>query len=241
MEAYKSNLFSQVGIVASSAAFVDYLRSGPATRQQIEDDLLVEIAKLRRNEVKSVAILDKRDEQLFSYGEPAAQRLVIDLCYLGSVLTTKYGICEHKLLLSLAAEPLLGRFQEIHADIEACESNCQVVSLASLVASDRLQINPATNVTLKLRLEPKTTWPFYVFGVNILLGVIVLGIWARRRVTRTLREEVIKPISQLAREIEDPRYKPPAETTVEELLHIETEHLKTKAVAQTTQMLAHDV
>lgn len=257
LNAFASQVLSQIAILGSSPSFIEYLRSGEESRKIREESFLAEVAHFSVPGVQGVRIVDRDSTVLFEVGSVESNRLEVDLCYLDDRLDPFFGQCIGHLLLSFDATRLTQQIIRIHPALQPC-SGCEPMSLFADTITSKVKFR--SDISLPLRTNGTRVhaiW-FVVSLAMLLLAFVFFSTWVDRQISEVVRNRVMAPVQGLfeglikgtLKSLEKPHYVElstlhesllAAEENNRKLEAIRNEKERLQVIAETAQALAHDV
>jgi signal transduction histidine kinase/CheY-like chemotaxis protein len=242
IHAYLSLVESRVALVANNPDFRAFIRSGATSRGELGGAVVESLASLRRDEVIGVSLREKAtDAEIVAIGQSSATQLAIDLCYLGDNLSPQFGVCGTTLFLNIQRNVFLDNvFQSLEIR-RVCE-NCGKKVAEIPRQSDFVKISPQS--TLTVDAEPLRGSIFRIETYFFFLSLLVLGYgaWMRKSIGKAIQESIIQPLNTLIASIKSGENKPfSASDSFSEIISIQNHHAAAAAIANMTQMVAHDV
>lgn len=189
---YTTNLVAQIGLVASSVEFLEFIRSGDVTRERKKRDFYDLMGRMSKQNISGWVIEDKKNSTIFSFGATNNNIIKFPLCYIGDTINSYYGTCVATLFIYISNDELYKSLRIINDRILLC-SDCEPAH----------QIKDLGNETYKIDLEIKTGFRmkskfdelyFIALEVTSFIGILFVAIWVRSRVRTVLNRNIIDPI-----------------------------------------------
>jgi len=194
---FESNLSERMSIIASSSAFLDYLRSGEKTRELLYSEFLSQISTLKEQSIVGMKIIDRHGKEIFQHGKFSETYVKLNLCYLNQSLTSEFGICEFSWVLYFNKQQILAQLAKINKSVKIC-NNCKGIDLISTGVFGSFPIKSSSDMTLNVKVTESKDQFFRIY-LAIIFGVLVLsGLWAWFRLSKLLNNHVASPIKNLA-------------------------------------------
>lgn len=196
MEIYKSELAGQLGIIASTTLFMDYIRSGPLTRSELHNEFLYALSHFDRSEIKGYTLTNLDRKTIFEWGTKTPTRLALELRYLNESLNPRLGDYAGTLTFFIDKKPFFTQLQKINPSLLPCPE-CSPVFLAAGTNLGFFTIAPETNLSFQFKLPSPSMAPLFVFEITLFLAILVYGIWIRRRTSYLVRNYLERPLSYI--------------------------------------------
>lgn len=242
LNAFVSSHEGRVAIISSNPDFRTFLRSGMESREQFLTHVLTLLSSLREENITGISLFDKDQSgpTLASLGTPSSQSLAFDICYIGDQLNAQFGRCAATVVLYFSEEAL-GQVLSSSNQIRSCP-NCNNQLGRFLTPSRFLKISDRTDFPVRFEPMPIKLGTIQFFFILISLLVLGFGIFFRRLVGRSIKEAIVDPLNSLLVQMKSGKHLEPKDTgSIAEVVALHRHNSALSAVAQTTQMLAHDV
>jgi len=171
----KSKQAEKLALIASSPVFIDFLRSGPESRDLLKLDIEMLFAGLSDRSIQGVEILDRELNVLFKNGSGSASNFTLNLCYLDSNLDPVYGNCLSFLKIYLNKEEYIQKFKSLNPRIEIC-LDCQV-DFQDQEGFGLFKIYKSQGMSFNFGLEEESFNYVYLLELAFMIGVFVLSAW----------------------------------------------------------------
>lgn len=189
---YNTNLLSRLQVIVSATEFLEFIRSGQATRDILRKDFVELMSRIPKEEITGWLIRDKDGKNVFSFGKKNSNTVAVTLCYLGDVLNAEYGVCAHQLNVFLDEDKIYDKLKYLNPKIVKCDK-CRQIS--EFPKSTPELFKTKSSLSLKVSVEPERDEKYlYFIELISLFGLITVVIWARNRVRNVIRRDIIDPI-----------------------------------------------
>jgi signal transduction histidine kinase len=196
MDLYKSTLSEKMSIVSSSTIFLDYLRSGPKTRENINYLFVSGISLLKTNSISGMRITDKKDNKIYENGKETSENVTVELCYLGDTLNKKLGNCEFEWTLFFNKNALVKELISLNPKIQICEK-CADTNLINGNTFSSFSIARKTEIDLPLIVTDSSNNFFYTYMMLLIISFAIFGTWSWYRLSSLLNNYIASPIKTL--------------------------------------------
>lgn len=194
---FESGLSERLSIIASSAAFLDYLRSGEKTREHLYPEFLSQMSTLKEKSVVGMKIVDKYKRNIFTHGKETSYYVELNLCYLNQTLTKEFGVCEFNWVLYFSKKCLLSELIKINKSVIVCDQ-CKGVDLAFSGFFGSFPINASSGMNLNIEVPEENDQFFHIYLFIIFGSLVLSGFWAWLRLSSILNNYIANPIKNLA-------------------------------------------
>ena len=203
---FQSNLSEKLSIVANSTIFIDFLRSGKTSRENLLADLRYELSNAHLNNIKSMSIMSKNNEMLFHYGQKTPYYVTVSLCYLGRSLNN-FGECNFYWTLYFIKDEVIAGLKNLRTDIQICE-NCKHVNFFRQKKLGSFLIQNASVLPLAVKIKNDTRNFIYLYGFLIILFLIIFVIWNRYRIKSNFNQYITYPLQEIAIRLQENNSRP---------------------------------
>lgn len=197
---YQSNLSEKLSIIASSSIFIDYLRSGSKSRENLLPEFLYQIRSLRNDVIKGMSIDNINSERLFFDGIETSNKVVLKLCYLNRVLNSKFGACSYKWTLFFDKQNFLAALQKYDNGLSLCE-HCKKIDLLVGAKLGSFDVDSHIPIMVGLNYENNKDFFFYFYLPIISFMLVAFALWNRFRLKIIFNKYIAKHINHIREKI----------------------------------------
>ena len=195
LNTYQSNLFDKLSIIASSPAFIDYLRSGSVTRNKILPSFLSELSQLHSDIISGMDILDNQNNSLYHYGTKTKNYIKLNLCYYDQTLDAQLGECSHVWLLYFDGSATYKSLFNFSKKLSYCK-NCKPYTLFDSAQNNQLSIAGRPNIYVNLKYAGTKEYYYFYFMIAC-ISILILGFWSWLRLNHLFNNYIVDPINKL--------------------------------------------
>lgn len=195
-QAFQANLSEQLNLIASSNIFLDYLRSGPKSRDELKQFFVHQLSRLKSEAIVGMTILDGHD-QLFTNGMATSDLVTLKLCYLNRELNSSLGECRYRWILFFDKNLLIKELRKINNSILSCPI-CSSISFFKSSKFSSFPLEPGASITAGLRVN-ETEQDKFLFYTEffIFFALVAFAIWNNFWIQKMVRRYIDKPLREL--------------------------------------------
>jgi signal transduction histidine kinase len=204
---YKTNVSEKLSIIASSPIFVNYLRSGYKTRNELLARLTNEILTLHDSAVAGMKItyasspymqdIEQTGQHIiFRHGNISNYSINVPLCYLNDRLNFQYGLCNHIWTLYFSKDKLINALQQINSNIVSKDNYPK----SNILEGDKFGSFPVLNSTkmdVGLVVQQMPNYVLYFVVLVTIVFLVILIITIRLFTNNIVNKAFASPISSL--------------------------------------------
>lgn len=196
-----TNLNKQIYLIAASAFFSDYMRSGELSRNRHESYFLQRISLVEPNLIKGNKFTEHPNKIILEDGEPSPYYITYQLCYLDEQLDEKYGHCHYQWTVYLSKKGLTSALNEINPDIAGC-SNCELRKVFHAPAPFYdLPIIAMSPIKIPIHVKEKNTMFEYLFVLVFVSCLIGFACWSGYRIKRNFKKTIAGPLENMTKKL----------------------------------------
>lgn len=196
VELFKSNLSAQLSIVASSEVFLNYLRSGPVSREDLYPLFLSQILSIKTKDVSGMEIDSINGSRIFSYGAHSNYSVPLKVCYLNGRLDKNLGECSYLWTIFLSIDSVINTLQQINQEISACQS-CNGINLLNGNNFGDFLLAKTPSLFIQVAINEKYRHTFVFYLIFVLLMLSIFAIWNRYRIKQIVNKFLAEPLQEL--------------------------------------------
>lgn len=194
---YQSSMAEKLSVAASSASFLDYIRSGQKTRDSLFYHFATDMNRLKMNGIVGMRIIDSVNHKtIYSDGENSSSSITLKLCYLGDILDGKNGDCSYLWQLYFNMNDLMKEIKTINTDISQCK-NCVPYSFLSSHYISSFPVADFSNMFLYMNVKEAGDFFFYLYLLLITIAFALFASWSWQRLSHLIHIYIAKPINDL--------------------------------------------
>lgn len=197
---YFSSLSDQLVLIFTNDDFLDFLRSGYSSREDLKADVDILFSRLKGEEIVGFSIQIKGKEVHRSKNIPLnSKSFDVDLCYLGNNLNKKYGYCSSVFSLFIDRNKLYKKIADLSSDFKLCEVGedlCAEYSFPTLLSSYFFDLR-LTLLKLKFQsrsLKQRDDSLFFFSLLVILLLSVFIGYFLS---TKRMINDIALPLKKI--------------------------------------------
>lgn len=259
---YTSNLSDKLNLIASSPAFISFLKSGEATRKNLYPDVMLEILSLSDKSIVGMKIVSDTSPYLRgifnaqhkvilrSGNTSTAYNITLRLCYLDNSLNTQYGLCNNDWILYFSKHEIIKSLKDINPRIEMCSSgNCPLINLIAPTKKGYFGSFPIKSISsMPVRLqvgESSIALTLLTLGISIVL-FFALIIIIRFKTNKIVNKAFADPIDSMIKTLKAGKI-PQGKDYIEELDYLAFQVKQYNAqkdkieIAKVAEQVAHDI
>jgi signal transduction histidine kinase len=253
----QSNLSGKLSIIANSNIFLDYLRSGSISRQNMAADFESEILPLKSSAmIIGMRIASTGDNNLiYKSGKNAKEQVSLKLCYLNTRLN-QYGPCRYTWTIYLSKREYIKALNRIDRAIETCtQKSCKPFNLLRNKKFGTFQTTDKSMLKFAINLKTNKDINIYIFSIFILLALLILfSFLIRNNFDKIVMKNLIRPLNLLVNSLEGNKKNNPNKYDIEEINKLAKQintwkdkfteykqHEKELAIGKLSAQVAHDI
>tara|TARA_R110000868_G_scaffold410505_2_gene698755 strand:+ start:4979 stop:7261 length:2283 start_codon:yes stop_codon:yes gene_type:complete len=193
---YRSNLAEQLGIIASSDVFIDYIRSGAMTRHEIMPEFLYQLTALKSMSIEGMRLSRKNGDVLFNGGAQTSHQVTLKLCYLNRQLNNQYGACDYRWTLFFNHALLISALQKLNRNIRS-DPSYPAMQLTTNDQFGNFDMLPHNPMTLHLKMNDHNGDFLYIYGLIVIAILFIFAVWNNYSVRSRLNHYITDPLERL--------------------------------------------
>ncbi|GEM_PF-4521630 len=253
LSSYQSNISEKFSILTSSTLFLDFVRSGNATREDQLLDIKILFSNLKDDAVKGVTVFSE-DEAVFKAGEESNDSATLKLCYLNDFLNSNLGSCRNHLKIFFDKNKLISKLTQMNSDIQVC-SSCNFRFLEEGKALGSFKVQEESHLLLPIEIKPSFIQQSLFFFELVLFALIIIVLISVHASFTTISSKFLTvPIKDIVDSLNKKNTTNPDSYEINELRFLsrslndfilkskDQEELKRKAaIGELATQVAHDI
>ena len=252
LDLLKSNLSEKISIIASSSAFVDYLRSGSVSQKSLQSDFIYDLKSLKLKDIRGMKIVSTSGDTIFSDGVTTSHFVDLPLCYLDRGLDSMLGDCSHHLIIYFNMNEIIKSLKKVNDNLIDCK-NCTPIDFLSSRKFGSFNVANASKMPLLFEIRKSQNFNILTLNVFFFLFMVILATWTWRRTNSILDKYISDPIKTITNklksgaelikndEINELAYLIDQIQGREDKLKLAKENENLVAVGQMASQVAHDI
>lgn len=248
----KSNISEKISIIASSSAFVDYLRSGSVSQKSLKSDFIYDLKTLKLKDINGMKIVSASGDTIFSDGASSSYYVDLPLCYFDRGLDSTLGDCSHHLILYFDITALIKSLQKVNDNLIQCK-HCTPIDFLSSKTFGSFNVANASKMPLFFDIKKPQSFNIITINLIVFLFMAILASWTWRRTNFILDKYISHPLKKIANklkngeglaqngEIDELAYLVNQIQDREEKLKIAKENENLVVIGQMLSQVAHDM
>ncbi|MCL1125848.1 sensor histidine kinase [Shewanella surugensis] len=214
LSTYSSSLQHRIGIIVSSTEFMEFIRSGAYSRQQLSAQMIEVFSRQPQNEIVGWNIDNNEGVSIFSLGTVTKDHAIFPLCYLGDTLYAEYGQCQGSLFIYLSEDMVINKLMKIDPSIVICR-DCHE-KILTVMSPSVFGVKYFVDLPITIKFDDHI-YHFILFLCILFSSLFVVGWLARRKVRKTLQLQIINPLLGISKLHYSSDY---GDSTVQEIMDI---------------------
>lgn len=245
---YQSELSEKLSIIANSPTFIQYLRSGVITRNQMMPDLLTTLLPLKEIAVVGIKINTTNAGKIFQKGTTSSFFVNLQACYTGTILDNSEGDCgKYTITLYFNKNKYIKSLTSFNRSILSCSNkNCLKINLINNKIG-RFNVINSSGSFVSLNVKNDITLPLFVIYLCCITIVFLLGVLNYFRIKKLLLNFITLPITDLTKKMKNNDNLQISEKYIDEINFLQNEIVEFKKNEQNAKIgliikqVAHDI
>lgn len=244
----QSNLSEQISIIANNQDFINYLKSGPVSRQENYSEIAWLMTNLDPKLVIGIAVKSNDGSNLFSYGEASDFFVNFGLCYMGDRLNSTFGICRHSMTVYMDKSEYAAYINRINKNISICgDRKCIYLIPFADKKFGSFPIFHTSEASIQLGYKQPRQYEFVFFFVFFVALMLILLLVSMRFVRNIIRLYLVDPIASMQESLrsgkkltKDTRYLLELSYLLKTITQYQNEQISIE-LGKTIAQVAHDI
>lgn len=200
---FQSNVSERLAIIANLPEFVEFLRSGIVSRNNMKIDILGLITSIKEPSIIGIEVNKNHEGAILKYGLKSPYYVNIPLCYMGMQLENKNGNCNnYSWTLFFSKEKYINSLIQFNDSILKCEkSRCDTYQLLGNKKFGSFYISNQTTMSYPLSVKNNNDNKFIYIEIAFLLILVTLTVISHHKIKIIIDKYISAPLLEITNKL----------------------------------------
>lgn len=200
---FQSNVSERLAIIANLPEFVEFLRSGVVSRNEMKIDILGLITSIKEPSIIGIEVNKNHEGAILKYGLKSPYYVNIPLCYMGMQLENKNGNCNnYSWTLFFSKEKYIDSLIQFNDSILKCEkSRCDTYQLLGNKKFGSFYISNQTTMSYPLSVKNNNDNKFIYIEIAFLLVLVTLTVISHHKIKIIIDKYISAPLLEITNKL----------------------------------------
>lgn len=226
---YQSNISEKLSIIASSEPFINYIRSGPVSRENLFPQIVSSVRHLEPNGIFGAEITYyQKKGKIFAYGERSPYFINLELCYINRTLDRNIGNCEYNIKLFFDKNYIIELLNRINKNIVYSPSSNRTVNFISNNQLGNFSVVPGEQIPLNLDYKSNQSYQVVAFIFIVIVFLILFAYWNKKSLENILESYIYAPLKDITNLVKFDKEYNNSDLPIEEINFLKNEIISWK-------------